>query len=92
MLSKSIALHCAKKNMQIRCNSVHPTFVDTPILDNVIRNGDRDAALEKLARQIPMGLLGTPDDVAHAVVYLASEESRFMTGAELVLDGGVSAM
>ncbi|MDG2269266.1 MAG: SDR family oxidoreductase, partial [Alphaproteobacteria bacterium] len=60
--------------------------------DNLIRNGDRDAALEKLARQIPMGLLGTPDDVAHAVVYLASEESRFMTGAELVLDGGVSAM
>ena len=91
-LTKSVALHCAREKNNVRCNSVHPAFVDTPILDNLIRNGDRDAALEKLARQIPMGLLGTPDDVAHAVVYLASEESRFMTGAELVLDGGVSAM
>ena len=94
MLSKSIALHCAKKQMQIRCNSIHPTFVDTPILDGTARHSglEKDVLLEKLARQIPLKFVGEPDDIANAVVYLASDESRFMTGAELKLDGGISAM
>jgi len=94
MLSKSIALHCAKNNMQIRCNSVHPTFVDTPILDGTAKahSIDKDVLMEKLARQIPLKFVGEPDDIANAVVYLASDESRFMTGAELKLDGGISAM
>ncbi len=94
MLTKSIALHCAKNNMQIRCNSVHPTFVDTPILDGTAKNHnlDKDVLLEKLARQIPLKFVGEPNDIANAVVYLASDESRFMTGAELKLDGGISAM
>jgi NAD(P)-dependent dehydrogenase (short-subunit alcohol dehydrogenase family) len=91
-LTKSVALHCARAQNNIRCNSVHPAFVDTPILDNLLRTRSRDEGLAKLARQIPLGVVGTPDDVAHAVVYLASDESRFMTGAELILDGGVSAM
>lgn len=94
MLSKSIALHCAKNNMDIRCNSVHPTFVDTPILDGTARkhNLDKGVLLEKLARQIPLKKVGEPNDIADAVVYLASDESKFMTGAELKLDGGISAM
>jgi NAD(P)-dependent dehydrogenase (short-subunit alcohol dehydrogenase family) len=94
MLSKSIALHCAKNNMQIRCNSVHPTFVDTPILDGTARHHNLDKAvlMDKLARQIPLKFVGEPNDIANAVVYLASDESRFMTGAELKLDGGISAM
>lgn len=94
MLSKSIALHCAKNNMQIRCNSVHPTFVDTPILDGTARHHNLDKAvlMEKLARQIPLKFVGEPNDIANAVVYLASDESRFMTGAEIKLDGGISAM
>jgi NAD(P)-dependent dehydrogenase (short-subunit alcohol dehydrogenase family) len=94
MLSKSIALHCAKNNMQIRCNSVHPTFVDTPILDGTAKhhNLDKGVLLDKLARQIPLKFVGEPNDIANAVVYLASDESRFMTGAELKLDGGISAM
>lgn len=94
MLSKSIALHCAKKNMQIRCNSVHPTFVDTPILDGTAKAHqlDKDVLLDKLARQIPLRFVGEPNDIANAVLYLASDESRFMTAAELKLDGGISAM
>ena len=94
MLSKSIALHCAKNNMQIRCNSVHPTFVDTPILDGTAKhhNLDKQVLMDKLARQIPLKFVGEPNDIANAVVYLASDESRFMTGAELKLDGGISAM
>ena len=94
MLSKSIALHCAKNRMNIRCNSVHPTFVDTPILDGTARqhNLEKNVLLEKLARQIPLKVVGEPDDIANAVVYLASDESKFMTGAELKLDGGISAM
>lgn len=94
MLSKSIALHCAKNNMQIRCNSVHPTFVDTPILDGTARhhNLDKQVLLDKLARQIPLKFVGEPNDIANAVLYLASDESRFMTGAEMKLDGGISAM
>lgn len=94
MLSKSIALHCAKNRMNIRSNSVHPTFVDTPILDGTARahHLDKDVLLEKLARQIPLKFVGEPNDIANAVVYLASDESRFMTGAELKLDGGISAM
>ncbi len=94
MLSKSIALHCAKNNMDIRSNSVHPTFVDTPILDGTAQahNLDKDVLLGKLARQIPLRKVGEPNDIADAVVYLASDESKFMTGAELKLDGGISAM
>ncbi|XUU60452.1 SDR family oxidoreductase [Erythrobacter sp. HA6-11] len=94
MLSKSIALHCAKKNMQIRCNSVHPTFVDTPILDGTAKHSglEKDVLMDKLARQIPLKFIGEPNDIANAVLYLASDESRFMTGAELKLDGGISAM
>ncbi|HEX5764178.1 MAG TPA: SDR family oxidoreductase [Woeseiaceae bacterium] len=91
-LSKSIALHCAKAGNGIRCNSVHPVFIDTPILDRIGAGQDRAVALEKLARQIPLGRVGRPDDVAYAVLYLASDESAFVTGAEIRVDGGISAM
>ncbi|MEZ5656843.1 MAG: SDR family oxidoreductase [Sphingobium sp.] len=92
LLTKSIALHCARAGWDIRCNSVHPSFIRTPILDDIVQERDEAIILGKLTKQVPLGRLGEPDDVASAVVYLASDESRFMTGAELKLDGGISAM
>jgi NAD(P)-dependent dehydrogenase (short-subunit alcohol dehydrogenase family) len=92
LLSKSIALHCAKQGLDIRSNSVHPTFIDTPILDPLRERFGKAEAEAKLGRQVPLGRIGAPHDVANAVLYLASDESRFMTGSELKLDGGISAM
>ena len=92
-LSKSVALYCARKNYGIRSNSVHPVFIATPILDPLIeRVGSKEEAYAKLGRQVPLGHIGEPDDIAYAVLYLASDESKFVTGAELKVDGGISAM
>ena len=90
-LSKSVALHCAKERYPVTCNSVHPVFIDTPILDNLVGGIDREAGLAKLARQIPLGRVGEPDDVAWGAVYLVSDEAKFVTGTELYIDGGISA-
>ena len=92
LLSKNIALHCAKQGLNIRSNSIHPTFIDTPILDPLRQRFGNDEAMAKLGRQVPLGHIGEPSDIANAVLYLASDESKFMTGAELKLDGGISAM
>jgi NAD(P)-dependent dehydrogenase (short-subunit alcohol dehydrogenase family) len=92
MLTKSVALHCAKQGWAIRCNSVHPTFVRTPLLDGIVGSHKDDAMVAKLARQVPIGRIGEVADVAAAVVYLASDESAMMTGSELKLDGGMTAM
>lgn len=92
LLSKGIGLHCAKQGLDIRSNSIHPTFIDTPILDPLRQRFGKEEAEAKLARQVPLGRIGTPADIANAVLYLASDESRFMTAAELKLDGGISAM
>ena len=92
LLSKSVALYCAKKGYDVRCNSVHPAFVDTPILDPLKQAFGEENAVAKLSRQIPMNKIGDTDDVSYASLYLASDESKFMTGTEIVLDGGLSAM
>jgi NAD(P)-dependent dehydrogenase (short-subunit alcohol dehydrogenase family) len=91
-LSKSVALHCARSGNNVRCNSVHPVFIDTPILDGMVGSSSRENVLQKLGRQIPLGRVGQPDDVAYAVLYLATDESRFVTGTEIRVDGGISAM
>ena len=91
-LSKSVALYCAKKGYNIRSNTIHPAFVDTPILDPHKQAFGEEEAIAKLSRQIPMNKIGDTDDVAYAVLYLASDESKFITGSEIVLDGGLSAM
>jgi len=92
LLSKNIGLYCAKQGLDVRSNSIHPAFVDTPILDPLRQRFGKEEAEAKLARQVPLGRIGTPEDVAQAVIYLASDESRFMTASELKLDGGISAM
>ncbi len=91
-LSKSVALHCARQGYPIRCNSVHPSFVDTPILDKHRERFGNEEAMRKLGRQVPMGRVGRPEEVAYGILYLASDESSFTTGSELVIDGGISAM
>jgi NAD(P)-dependent dehydrogenase (short-subunit alcohol dehydrogenase family) len=89
-LTKSVALHCARD--AITCNSVHPAFIDTPILDNFQAAGvTKEDVKAKLGRQIPIGSVGDPDDVAYAAIYLCSDEAKFVTGAELYIDGGISA-
>ena len=92
LLSKSVALHCAKSGYNIRCNSVHPTFIDTPILDRHRKRFGAEIMAQKFGKQVPLGRLGRPEEVGWAIVYLASDESSFMTGSEVVIDGGISAM
>ena len=92
MLTKSVALHCARAGYGIRCNSIHPTFIETPMLESMIRDSpDPEKARKTLVRQIPLRRIGKPDDVANMIVYLASDESTFVTGTEMVIDGGVIA-
>jgi len=97
MLTKSTALSCARKGWDIRANSIHPTFIETGMLkDMFARGGERrdldDEQRGKLTRQIPLRRLCTVEDVAYAAIYLASDESRYMTASEIKLDGGLSAM
>ena len=92
LLSKNIALYCAKKGLDVRSNSIHPTFIDTPILDPLRSMFGKEEAEAKLARQVPVGRIGKPEDIANAALYLISDESHFVTGAEIKVDGGISAM
>lgn len=93
MYSKTIALEAAKMEWNVRSNSVHPVFIKTPILDPFVAmaGGDEGKAHERLSRGIPLKRIGEPDDVAWCVVYLASDESKFITGSEFVIDGGMLA-
>jgi NAD(P)-dependent dehydrogenase (short-subunit alcohol dehydrogenase family) len=90
--SKSVALYCAQQGLRIRCNSVHPAAIMTPMWDAMLGEGpgraEREAAL---VRDTPLRRFGTPEEVANAVVYLASDESAYTTGAEFNIDGGLLA-
>lgn len=90
--TKSAALHCAEQGTKIRVNSLHPGFTDTAMLDGIAGAlGDTAAIKDKMARRQPLGRLAEPQEIARAALYLASDEAAYMTGAELVLDGGFTA-
>ncbi len=92
LLTKSVALHGARLRPQVRCNSVHPAFLEGPMVDDILaQTGRPEIARGQLARDIPLGRLGEPAEVADMCVYLLSDESRFVTGAEFVIDGGLTA-
>ena len=93
MYTKTVALEAAKMEWNVRVNSVHPVFIKTAILDPFIAmaGGDEAKAHERLARGIPLKRIGEPNDVAWCVLYLASDEAKFVTGAEFKIDGGMTA-
>lgn len=89
-MAKTDALIYASKN--IRVNSVHPGFIWTPIVESFVKDtGDAVAGKEAFSALHPLGHLGEVDDIAYGVLYLASDESMFVTGTELVIDGGYTA-
>ena len=88
LMTKTDALFYARDG--IRVNSIHPAFIWTPLVENLARDAgeEPDEFRKKLDQKHPVGHVGEPDDIAWGVVYLASDESKFMTGSELVIDGG----
>jgi 3(or 17)beta-hydroxysteroid dehydrogenase len=92
LLTKSVALHGARQKPAVRCNSVHPTFIEGPMADGMIAQfRDPVRARERLSASVPLGRFGTPAEVAELCLYLLGDESAFVTGAEFVLDGGLTA-
>jgi 3(or 17)beta-hydroxysteroid dehydrogenase len=92
LLTKSVALHCARNGYNIRCNSVHPSFAGTPMLQSMIAAARDPRKLEaNYAKAAPLGRLAKPIEIARTILFLASDESAFTTGAELVVDGGLTA-
>ena len=92
LMSKTDAMCYAAD--RIRVNSVHPGYIWTPMVEQHLKDSgttDLDAARSEVGKLHPLGHMGEPDDIAWGVVYLASDESRFVTGAELVIDGGYTA-
>lgn len=90
--TKSVALYCAEKGYNIRCNSIHPAAIMTPIWDKMLGQGEqRKKMIKSIERGIPLGHFGQPEDVAYAALYLGSQESKYVTGIELTIDGGILA-
>lgn len=87
--TKTVAIDCARKGYKVRCNSVHPGIILTPMGEGIM-SGDK--AKERTRRSIPLGDFGAPEDIAFGILYLISDESRFVTGSELVIDGGMNAI
>jgi NAD(P)-dependent dehydrogenase (short-subunit alcohol dehydrogenase family) len=92
LLTKSAALHCGRAGYDIRLNSVHPSFADTAMVQELIASSKNpERVREGLERAAPLGRLGRAEEIAAAILYLASDESSFTTGAEIVVDGGLTA-
>ncbi|MFI4955784.1 MAG: SDR family oxidoreductase [Gammaproteobacteria bacterium] len=90
--TKSVALYCASQQYGIRCNSLHPGAILTPMWEPMFNPSiSRDEAIAEIGAGIPLGHMGEALDVAYAVLYLGSDESKYITGAEFTLDGGILA-
>jgi NAD(P)-dependent dehydrogenase (short-subunit alcohol dehydrogenase family) len=95
LFTKSVAMECANAKDGIRVNSVHPGIIETPIWTTIgvtaMPGANAPPDLDAMsALAVPLGVKGYPEDIANGVLWLASEESRYVTGAELVIDGGLS--
>jgi len=97
LMTKAAAIECAEMKLKIRVNSVHPGIIDTPMMDGAIatiskaRGADEASERARMARRHPLGRIGRDTDVANAVLFLASDAAAFMTGSEVVVDGGMTA-
>jgi NAD(P)-dependent dehydrogenase (short-subunit alcohol dehydrogenase family) len=92
LYTKSTALYCARQKLGIRVNSILPGYIWTPMLEAALQEGEGARRGRRMLDFLhPVGHVGEPDDVAHGVVYLASDEAKFVTGSELVIDGGYTA-
>lgn len=91
--TKSVALYCAERKLDIRCNSIHPAAILTPMWEPVLGppGPERDARLAQFVADTPLRRFGTPEEVAAVAVMLASDECRYLTGAEIHVDGGTLA-
>ena len=90
LLTKAVAIECAARGLNIRVNSVHPGFIDTPMVGGAIQRGG-PARREAILQSQPTGQMGEPSDIAEGILYLASDAAKFVTGSELVIDGGYLA-
>lgn len=92
LLTKSVAMHGARYKPPVRCNAVCPAFIEGPMVDG-IADGTRDpnAVKQRLSQDIPLGRLGAPEEVASLCVYLLSDDASFITGADVPIDGGLTA-
>ncbi len=90
--SKTVALYCAQNGLNIRCNSIHPAAILTPMWEPMLGDGpDREARMKAMVADTPMQRFGTPKEVAALAVLLASDEAAYITGSELTIDGGLLA-
>jgi 3(or 17)beta-hydroxysteroid dehydrogenase len=95
-ITRSVALHCAKDGCGVRCNSVHPGNVLTPLLEGAMteiaraRGVNYQTVYEEFKNESPLGEFQRPEDIAYAVQFLASDEARHITGIQLVVDGGLT--
>lgn len=95
-LTTSVAMHCANDGSKVRCNSIHPGVIETPMLERLTRGRAKkcDISYEQLIKDylvhIPQGEFQTPEDIAYAALFLASDEAKHITGIQLVVDGGIT--
>lgn len=92
LLAKSVAVHCANERLNIRCNTIHPGIVETPLIKGAISQAPDPAAARTLLENIsPMGRMARSEEIVSLLVYLSSDAAQFVTGAEMVIDGGSTA-